>query len=209
MSGIPYRLAVLATVLAALASAAGIAMTGLYQDAPNWVAAGTGDGPRHAVARRAAHHRWTVGVPSRVRGRPRGRPRRAAVPRLQLRNLRVRGGDERSDARPHRDPRAGPVEPGARRAGSGHGMRPAQRPSGRPCVGSAPRRDGRAVRPPVDRPDHHGQRDRRPAARPRDGRSIHEPRCMRSTLPSSCPSASSRASASCVGRPPGPSPSRC
>ena len=37
MSGIPYRLAVLATVLAALASAAGIAVTGLYHDAPNWV----------------------------------------------------------------------------------------------------------------------------------------------------------------------------
>jgi hypothetical protein len=37
MSGIPYRLAALATVLAALASSAGIAATGLYHDAPNWV----------------------------------------------------------------------------------------------------------------------------------------------------------------------------
>ncbi len=37
MSAIPYRLAVLATVLAALASAAGIVVTGLYRDAPNWV----------------------------------------------------------------------------------------------------------------------------------------------------------------------------
>ena len=37
MTGIPYRLAVLATLLAALASAAGLGVTGLYHDAPNWV----------------------------------------------------------------------------------------------------------------------------------------------------------------------------
>ena len=37
MSGIPYRLAILATALAAGASAAGIAVGGLYHDAPNWV----------------------------------------------------------------------------------------------------------------------------------------------------------------------------
>jgi hypothetical protein len=37
MSGVSHRLAVLATILAALASAAGIAWTGLYHDAPNWV----------------------------------------------------------------------------------------------------------------------------------------------------------------------------
>src|SRR4051794_34967855 len=37
MSGIPYLLAAIATLLAALASAAGIAVSGLYRDAPNWV----------------------------------------------------------------------------------------------------------------------------------------------------------------------------
>jgi hypothetical protein len=37
MSGVPYRLAVLATLLAALASITGITVSGLYQDAPNWV----------------------------------------------------------------------------------------------------------------------------------------------------------------------------
>lgn len=34
---IPNRLAVIATVLAAFAAAAGLVMTGLYRDAPNWV----------------------------------------------------------------------------------------------------------------------------------------------------------------------------
>jgi hypothetical protein len=37
MTGIAYRLAVLATLLAGLASAAGLGVTGLYRDAPDWV----------------------------------------------------------------------------------------------------------------------------------------------------------------------------
>jgi hypothetical protein len=69
MSGIPYRLAVLATVLAALASGAGIAVTGLYQDAPNWVQQAQGTDlatlflavPLTAIGLWASRRRYQVG----------------------------------------------------------------------------------------------------------------------------------------------------
>ena len=170
-------------------------------------------GARHrsgdAVPRRSRPGARPVEGQARLLGRSsRGRGR-AAVPRLQLRDLRVRGGDEPAHRRPHRHLRPVPVEPPAGRSRGRRGDRGRDRAS-QPARGRrAPDRGRRDVRAPVARAD----RDRRPrrascrrtSSRPASPATPSTP----STSRSSCHSARSPGSACCAGPAPRPLRSRC
>ena len=115
MHAIPNRLAALATVLAAAAALVGLAVTNLYVDAPDWAqqARGTDLATLFVAAPVLTIGLWTSEArllcgASRRRGG-------LALPRLQLRDLRVRGGDEPTHRRPHRHLRPVAVEPAAGR----------------------------------------------------------------------------------------------
>ena len=76
MTGIAYRLAILATLLAALASAAGLGVADLYHDAPDWVRQARGTdlatlflaAPLLAIGLRAARHGSPAGNAAVVAG---------------------------------------------------------------------------------------------------------------------------------------------
>ena len=176
MHAIPNRLAAIATVLAAAAALAGLAVTGLYVDAPELGAAGT---------------RHRSGDPVPCRARPGHRPLDArrgssagrlavvaglAVPRLQLRDLRVRGGDEPAHGGPHRHLRSVAVEPPAGRSRGRRRRRRRDRASQPARGGRAPDRCRRDVQPPLARADRDRDHDGRPAAGPRQGRHLQQPR---------------------------------
>ena len=153
MHAIPNRLAAIATVLAAGAALAGLAVRGLYVDAPNWVqqARGTDLATLFLAVPVLGVGLWTART--RLGGRSAGGRGRAALPRLQLRDLRLLRGDEPAHRRPHRHLRPVPLEPRAgrsrgRRRGRG-GDRASEPAHGR----RAPRRGRRDVRPAVARAD--------------------------------------------------------
>ena len=98
MPAIPYRLAAIATSLAAAAALAGLVLTGLYVDAPDWAqqARGTDLATLFLAVPVLVVGLWTASP--RLLGRSPRDGGRVAVSRLQLRDLRIRGGAEPAHA---------------------------------------------------------------------------------------------------------------
>ena len=92
MHTISNRLAAVAAALAAVAALAGLAVTGLYVDLPNWVQQAQETDLATLFVSRSRPGIGPVDRLTRLVGRSAGGRRGAAVPRLQLCDLRVLGG---------------------------------------------------------------------------------------------------------------------
>ena len=209
MHTISNRLAAIATVLAAVAALAGLAVTGLYVDSPNWVQQAQGT---DLATLFLAVPVLVVGLWTASRGSSAGRlavvagllylvynyaifafsvamnPLTAvhiAIFGLSLWSLLLAGRSA--------------VE----------GAESVTERLNRRAAGGLLDRGRRDVRPTVARADRDGRDDRRPAAGPRQGGHLQQPGLRPRPRASSCHCARSPASASCAETAPRPSPSRC